>query len=152
MLIRLPIHGFKDVKLYFSFMQTYNFLHGFLIEQGVSETEATNYVNYTKPKTKGRTTLFANNDLILVKLNYWDSSIRTVSVLVHEIIHAAKRVLDIQFSKTEHILLQPEEAECYMADYIFEEFFKILKPEINYIEEPRNLDWFYEVTHAVKKE
>lgn len=45
-----------------------------------------------------------------------------------------------------------EEAECYLSEYIFEEIMLMLKTDINYKREYRNMNWLYEITHKLKKE
>jgi hypothetical protein len=151
-LFKISLPDFTS-SLFFSFEQSYDFLKKFLIEQGLDPFEAKEYVNEgIKDKhVQGRTTLFINNHIVLIKMNYFDYSIRYISILVHEIIHAAKKILFVYESIYEDQLAEREEAECYLSDYIFEEIMTILKPTIDYNRTYRNMEWLHEVTHKLKE-
>lgn len=148
--IQLP--DFKT-KLYISLEQSYDDIKEILIKNKITTTEADDYVNYgNKSKhINARTTLFIENDIVLIKMNYFDYNIRSISILLHEIIHASKKILYMYESSKERELEEKEESECYLTEYIFEEFMCFLKPLINYNKQYRDMSWLYEITHKFKE-
>lgn len=146
--IRVP--GF-DIRLWVSFEESYAEVERFLAGQGISEREVRDYVIYGKKKNiNARTTYFPNNCLILIKMNYFDNSIRSVSILMHEIIHASLRIAEWYEGYRERELDNREEAVCYIAEYIFEDIMIKIQPTMVYAKEKRDMEWFYEITHKLK--
>lgn len=140
-----------DTKLWFSFEESYSQVLPFLIGLGVPERIVRKYYEAgEKRHVNARTTYFSENDIVLVKMNYYDNSIRSVSILMHETIHAALRIIEAYEIKNKAQLENKEEALCYTAEYIFEEIMKRLNPEIDYTERKRDMAWFMEVTHKLK--
>lgn len=144
---------FKGIRLFISFEQTFDQIKNLLLSQGVPMNEVRDYVDYGKKglHIQGRTTVFIDQQLVLIKINYFDHNIRSIVILVHEILHAAKKILYLYESSQEKELLDKEEAECYLMEYIFEELMKTLKPTIRYEDEYRNMEWLNKITHETKE-
>jgi virulence-associated protein VapD len=146
----IKVPGF-DVKLWFSFEEPYSDVERFLLRLGVNTKQAHEYVAYgDKNRVSARTTYFPDNDLILVKMNYFDNNIRSISILMHEIVHAATRIAEQYEIRKDRELAEKEEAIAYIAEYIFEELMILLRPTIDYRSKRRDLDWFIEITHKLK--
>lgn len=140
-------------KLYISLEQSYDTLKELLINNKIPASEVEDYINYgDKGKhIQARTTLFIDTDIVLIKMNYFDYNIRSITILVHEIIHASKKILYMYEASKERDLDNKEEAECYLTEYIFEELMYVLKPTIDYTKKYRNMSWLYEITHTLKE-
>ncbi len=158
--IIIPDHLYKiniykfNTPVYISISQSYDTIYDFLLTKNLTEKEISEYIRNIKKgkEVNGVTSLFIDYNLILIKLNYFDNAIRNISILMHEIIHASKRILYLYESRNERELENKEEAECYLAEYIFEEIMILIKPQIEYIQQQRNLNWFYEITHTFKND
>lgn len=153
----IPKHLYKipttfATKLFISFEQTYDSIFNFLLKEGVNKYDLDKYIiEGDKDKhIQGRTTLFVEDDVVLIKMDYFDNSIRSISILQHEIIHAAKKILYSYENYNQRYVKDREEAECYLSEYIFEQIMSHMKTIINYTEQYRNMDWFYEITHSLK--
>lgn len=140
-------------KLYISLEQSYDIIKEILIEKEITTAEVNDYINYGDKgrHINARTTLFIENDIVLIKMNYFDNSIRSISILIHEIIHAVKKILYMYEASKERDLDNKEEAECYLTEYIFEELMYVFKPTIDYTKTYRNMNWLYQITHQLKE-
>lgn len=136
-------------KLFVSLNQSYVILSGHLAREGFTEKEIDEYINSGDKSghVQGRTTLFHDKDIVLIKLNYFSDRIRDIAILVHELSHASKRIIQMYKFYKEKDLLNEEEAECYLLDYLFEEIMCELKPRIDYTKEYRDFDWLHKITH-----
>lgn len=132
MMIEVKLPNFLDYEVLFSLNKTKKEIAYFLLSQNIPMLDVVDYINTKVENENGRTTLFIKNNLILVRLDYFNNSIRYISILAHEIIHVVKRIIND---------CEKEEAEAYLFDYIFEEIMKILKPSIDYTDEYRDLEW-----------
>lgn len=143
-----------NTRLFISLEQSYDELKKFLINEGINESEVKSYIEYGfKDKhIQGRTTLLIEENIIIIKMNYFDNNINRISILNHEIIHAAKKIVYMYEYYKEKELEEREEAICYISEFIFEEIMLLLQPKIEYQRVPRNFQWFYEITHKLKQE
>lgn len=152
-LYKVNLPEFKT-QLYISLEQSYDDVKEFLIHLGIPYLEVSKYIDYGLKGShiKARTTLFKDNNIVLIKMHYFDNNIRSIVILIHEIVHAAKRILDMYELSQNRELENREEAECYLTEYIFEEMICYSKPYINYNKEYRNKEWLYEITHKLKED
>lgn len=135
-MIEIALPNFPEKKLVFALNTTYKDNAYFLLSQNIPILEVVEYMTDKTIGVNGKTTLFTNG-LVFIRMYYFDNSIRRISILMHEIIHAAKRIVGDDAG---------EESEAYMAEYIFEQMMIRLKPKIDYQEEERNWRWFNAVT------
>lgn len=142
MILKIPIYGYYYIRFFISIEDTYSELFNFLESEGLPDFEIIDYVEKGKKRyINGRTKFFSNYNLLLVKLNNFSDNIRSIAILSHELNHASRRIIETEKVRDK------EESECYMQEYLFEEIMCILKPRLDYNKKPRNLDWFYEITH-----
>ncbi len=139
MIFEVNLYKFPDNKLFISvndsMIKVKYFLEDFYFRgKEIENEEIEKYVNDKTPNVNARTTLFKGTGLIFIKLNNYSNKIRSIAILVHELTHASKRLVD------------EEEAEAYLTEYLFEESMKILKPNINYKHEGRNWKWLEQMT------
>lgn len=136
-MINVEIPGYPKIKLVFLLNKNKKEITEFLFGQNIPLMEVVEYVTDKTPNVNGKTTLFKDVELILVRMDYFNHSIRYISILAHEIVHVAYKIIGD---------CKKEEAIAYMFDYIFEEILKILRPEIDYTNQSRDLDWFKKMT------
>lgn len=138
MMIEIKLHNFPEFELFFSLNASKKEVADFLLSRDIKLLDVVEYVNNKVPNENGRTTFFKKIGLIFIKLDYFNNNIRYISILTHEILHAVKRIINNP---------EKEEAEAYLLDYIFEEIMMVLKPNIDYTPEYRDLDWLDKMTH-----
>lgn len=131
-MIEISVPGYPEFSIFFSFNKSSKEVADFLLDKDIPMMEVVNYITDKAPHENGRTTLFHDSGLIFVKMDYLNSSIRYIAILVHELGHISKRVAGNR----------GEEAEMYLLGYLFEEIMKKLKPDIDYTDEYRDVEFF----------
>ncbi len=131
-MISIPLPYLEPYKFYLALNKSAKEVSDFLFEQEIPLMEIVEYITDKTPNVNGKTTLFKKNNLILVKMDYFNNSIRYISILVHELKHVSDKVIGD---------CKREESEAYLLEYIFEEIMKKLKPDIDYTDEPRDMEW-----------
>lgn len=134
-MIEVELHNFPGNNLFFALNKKSKEITEFLLEKDIPIMQVVKYIVDKTPNVNGKTTLFSDGT-ILVRMDYFNNSIRYISILNHELLHASKRLVEDK----------GEEAEAYMLGYIFEEIMKKLKPVIDYTEQPVDFEWLEKMT------
>lgn len=132
-MLEIPLPYFDQYKLFLSLNKSPKQISDFLLEQNIPIMEVIDYITDKTPNVNGKTTLFKDSGVILVRMDSFNSSIRSVSILVHELKHVADKIIGDS---------KREEAEAYLLEYLFEEVMKILQPQIDYTDEVRDMNWY----------